>query len=500
MASRRRASSGEEPRSTEPLAAYGKKRDFTRTPEPGPAVPEKPAKRRSRAKPRFVVQEHHARRLHWDLRLEHEQVLWSWAVPKGIPMRPSPNHLAVRTEDHPLKYLTFEGQIPKGEYGAGSMTVWDHGTYEAEKLRDDEVIATFDGERMRGKYALFRTRGDQWMIHRMSPPDDATIEAMPRDLRPMFAVATSELPRDDGAWSYEMKWDGMRALVYVEGGRLQLTTRRGNDATDRFPELRPLGAALGSTEVVLDGEIVALDDAGRPSFERLQPRMHVGSAATARRLAEQDPVVLMLFDVLWLDGHATFELAYRDRRALLEKLALDGPTWKTPPATVGGGARVLDTAQELGLEGVVAKRLDSRYSPGGRSDAWRKVKIHSGQELVVGGWLGGEGRLAGRLGSLLVGYHEAPEGPLRYAGRVGSGIDDGTRAKLEERVAELQRDSSPFVATPRLPSPAWIEPRLVVDVRFQNWTREGVLRAPRYRGLRDDRDPDDVVREDLAQM
>lgn len=474
-----------------PLAEYAAKRDFRQTPEPGTDA----AASAQPAEPRFVVQEHHARRLHWDLRLEHDGVLWSWAVPKGIPMRPKPNHLAVRTEDHPMQYLAFEGEIPAGQYGAGTMTVWDRGTYEPEKVRDDELIVTFHGARVRGQYALFRTRDDQWMLHRMSPPDDPTQTSIPTDLAPMLAVAATTLPTDADQWGYEMKWDGMRVLSAVEGGRVRLTSRRGNEVTDRFPELRGLGEAMGAREAVLDGEVVALDDAGRPSFERLQPRMHVSSAAKARQLAGQNPVALMLFDVLWLEGHLVTARSYRERRQLLEDLQLAGPHWQTPPTTYAEGPRVLETAQELGLEGVVAKRVDRPYRPGERSEAWRKVKVTAGQEFVVGGWLAGNGRLAGRLGSLLVGHHDGPGGPLLYAGRVGSGINDSTRAELEAILAPLRRDHPPFVATPRLPDPVWTEPELVVEVAFHEWTSAGVLRAPRFRGIRDDKDPGDVVRE-----
>jgi bifunctional non-homologous end joining protein LigD len=484
-----------------PLDEYAAKRDFDATPEPAPRSNGRSRRGAAAAggdgdpgAPRFVVQEHHATSLHWDLRLEHGGVLWSWAVPKGIPMRKHPNHLAIRTEDHPLEYLTFHGEIPRGEYGGGSMTVWDTGTYDAEKLHDDEVIVTLHGARVDGKYALFRTRGDQWMIHRMSPPQDATARAIPRDLRPMFAVSASHVPRDGDHWSFEMKWDGMRVLAAVEGGRTTLTTRQGNDATVRFPELRGLGEALGQTEVVLDGEIVALDERGVPSFEALQPRMHAGSASKARKLQAERPVVCMLFDLLWLDGHSTCELPYRERRALLERLQLSGPAWQTPPVSTGHGEAVLATATELGLEGVVAKRLDSTYQPGRRSDSWRKVKPTAGQELVVGGWLPGKGRLEGRLGSLLVGYHDE-HGELRYAGRVGSGIDEVKRRDLATRLAPLARDSAPFVAVPKLPSPRWVEPELVVEVAFHEWTSAGILRAPRFRGVRADKLASEVERE-----
>lgn len=311
----------------------------------------------------------------------------------------------------------------------------------------------------------------------------------------MLATAAVALPRDDGTWSYEMKWDGMRAIVVVDGERVTLTTRLGNDATTRFPELAALGEVLGATDAVLDGEIVALDADGVPSFEALQPRMHAASTHAARAFAAERPVVLMLFDLLWLDGDSLCALPYRERRARLDALELRGSHWQTPPAARGDGDAVLATAQELGLEGVVAKRLDSTYQPGRRSDAWRKVKPTASQELVVGGWLSGRGRLEGRLGSLLVGYHDRPGGTLVYAGRVGSGLDETKRAVLEARLGGLARDASPFAATPKLPSPNWVEPDLVVDVAFHQWTSAGNLRAPRYRGLRTDRRAADVVRE-----
>jgi bifunctional non-homologous end joining protein LigD len=472
------------------LDEYAAKRDFRRTPEPA-ARRKRPA---SEAAPRFVVQEHHARRLHWDLRLERDGVLCSWAVPKGIPTRPRPNHLAVRTEDHPLEYLTFEGVIPKGQYGAGTMTVWDSGTYDLEKWTDREVMLTFHGRRVRGRYVLFHTRENQWMIHRMDPPEDPTREDLPRDLRPMLAVPTTRLPDDGRAWAYEMKWDGMRVLLTVQGGRVRATTRQGNDATGRFPELAGLGRALGSTEAILDGEVVVLDERGRPSFERLQPRLQAASERAVRRLMETAPAVVMLFDVLWLDGHPTMDRPYSERRDLLERLALAGPAWQTPPATVGDGTRVMAAARDLGFEGIVMKRLDSPYLPGQRSDAWRKLKVEARQDLVVGGWLPGKAGLAGRLGSLLVGYHD-DAGALRYAGRVGSGIDAASRAELERRLARLARHTSPFADPPRLPDARWVTPRLVVEVAFHEWTRAGLLRAPRYKGLRTDQDPRDVRRE-----
>ena len=227
--------------------------------------------------------------LHWDLRLEHDGTLASWAVPKGIPPDPRKNHLAVRTEDHPLEYLDFHGEIPEGEYGAGTMRIWDRGTYETHKWRDDEVMVTFHGERVQGRYVLFRTGGKNWMIHRMDPPQDPDREPMPERIEPMLA-RIGTLPRDDDRWAYEIKWDGVRAIGYADGGRLRLASRNGRDITPRYPELRELGRALAGHEAVLDGEVVAFDAEGRPSFQRLQRRMHLTSEHAVRRLAQSDPV------------------------------------------------------------------------------------------------------------------------------------------------------------------------------------------------------------------
>jgi len=471
---------------TDRLGSYRRKRDFDRTPEP--------AGKRRRSDDgggRFVVQQHHARRLHWDLRLERDGVLVSWAVPKGIPPDPRRNHLAVHTEDHPLEYLDFEGEIPEDSYGAGQMSIWDRGTYEAEKFHDDEVIATFAGERVKGRYALFQTDGDNWMIHRMDPPEDPDREPMPERVPPMLATPAKTLPRDADAFAYEVKWDGVRSIAYVDGGRVRFESRKGDPITGRYPELRALGEALGTTAAVLDGEIVAFED-DRPSFGQLQRRMHVGSESTARRLAREVPVVYVVFDLIWLDGHSTAELTYEERRRLLEQLALDGPSWQTP-AYYRDGPALGDATREAGLEGVLAKRLDSLYLPGARSRAWLKIKNHRRQEFVVGGWLPGQGNRAATIGALLIGYYD--EGHLKYAGRVGTGFTADELGRLERTLAPLRRETSPFDPPPRLKDAQFVEPKLVAEIRFSEWTRAGIVRHPAYLGLRDDKDPTEVVRE-----
>jgi bifunctional non-homologous end joining protein LigD len=323
-----------------------------------------------------VVQEHDARNLHWDLRLEHEGAALSWALPRGVPQLPdrSANRLAVRTEDHPLEYLEFEGEIPKGEYGAGTMRIWDRGTYSAEKLRDDEVIAAFAGERMSGRYALFQTGGKNWMIHRMDPPLDPEREPMPDDLRPMLP-RRGELPKDEAAHGFEIAWGGLRTLVWCEPGHIRKAESRGvDDTVERFPELRRLARALGSTEAVLDGEIVVLGENGSPDAGALRERKQAGSESASRRLSERRRATLMIFDLLFLDGHDTTGLSYEERRGRLEELALEGDAWQTPAYHRGEGAALLEAAGQRGLAGLLAKRLDSPYEPGRRSGAWIKVE------------------------------------------------------------------------------------------------------------------------------
>jgi bifunctional non-homologous end joining protein LigD len=351
------------------LDEYRRKRHPDRTREPMPDGPLP-----SGGDDTFVIQQHHARRLHWDLRLERDGVLVSWALPRGVPRDPARNHLAVHTEDHPLEYAGFHGEIPEGEYGAGRMTIYDRGGYTTEKWRDGEVIVTLRGSRVSGRYALFQTRGKDWMIHRMDPPDPDRAP-VPERVAPMTATRATRLPDDDAAWAYEMTWDGVRAVGYVAGGRLRLVTADDRDVTAGYPELRALGEALAPTECVLDGEVVGFDDQGRVSPDLPRRRAEVTDAAAARRVAARTPVQYLLFDLLWLDGRSTVELPYQGRRELLEGLDLSGPHWQTPPHFTGGGAHAVAAAREQGLPGVTAKRRDSAYQPGRRTRRWLKIPV-----------------------------------------------------------------------------------------------------------------------------
>ena len=355
------------------LDEYRAKRDAARTPEPVPPGPPPTGKNDT-----FVIQQHHARRLHWDLRLERDGVLVSWAVPRGIPRDPGRNHLAVHTEDHPLEYADFHGDIPDGEYGAGRMHIYDRGTYVTEKWRDKEVIVVLKGSRVDGRYALFHTRDKDWMIHRMDPAEPGWTP-VPEDVRPMLATRATRLPPDDDAWGYELRWDGIRAIAEVAGGQLRLVGAEGELIADRYPEVRPLAEALAPTEAVLDGEIVAFGADGRVDPDRLRRRSEATDAAAARRLMARMPVLYLAFDVLWLEGRSTLELGYADRRELLEAMRIAGPNWQTPPHFAGGGAFAQQTSREQGLAGIVAKRLDSPYRPGRRTKSWLEIDAVTGR-------------------------------------------------------------------------------------------------------------------------
>jgi bifunctional non-homologous end joining protein LigD len=484
-------------RRDDPLAEYRAKRDPRRTAEPVPAA--------GSALPEgnddtFVVQEHHTprgrtgERVHWDLRLERDGVLKSWAVPKGPPTSPGTNRLAVPTEDHPLEYASFSGTIAAGEYGGGHVTIWDAGRYATEKWDERHIIVTFDGRRLAGRYALFPLSDGAWNIRKLdatSAPADTAVEVP----LPMLATA-GELPppEEDALWGYEFKWDGVRAVAAVRGGALGLTSRKGTDITVRYPEVGRLPDGLVGHDAVLDGEIVAMDENGRPDFGVLQNRMH-RTGPEVGRMAAAMPVTYLVFDLLSWDGEDLLARPYAERRERLDALGLAGHRWVATPWFRGGGAGVRAASEENGLEGVVAKRLTSPYRPGLRSPDWRKVKNVRTQSVVVGGWRPGQGRRAGGVGSLLFGVPD-DEGNLIYAGHVGTGFSDQDLKDLKRMFTA--RSTSPFHGT--LPREVtrdahWVEPDLVGEVAYAVWTADGRLRHPSWKGIRDDLEPDDVVIE-----
>jgi bifunctional non-homologous end joining protein LigD len=316
---------------------------------------------------------------------------------------------------------------------------------------------------------------------------------MPRGLRPMLA-RLSKMPKNEDHYGFEIKWDGVRALAYLARGTITLESRTGRDITFQFPEAAGLSGPLGRRQVVLDGELVAFDEAGRPSFQQLQGRIHLGSEALVRERMRTIPVTYMLFDVLHLSGRSTRELPYEERRAVLEGLDLDGPSWQTPGYHAGEGSALLAVSREKGLEGVIAKRLGSVYEPGSRGGAWLKVKNVRSQEVVIGGWLPGKRRRSGTIGALLVGYYE--DGDLRFAGKVGTGFGEEDLRRLAEALEPLRRDTSPFVGRQPERGSIFVEPKLVAEVEFGEWTQAGTMRHPSFKGLRTDKPARDVVREE----
>jgi bifunctional non-homologous end joining protein LigD len=360
----------------ERLARYRSMRDFGATPEPAGQGSHTPSAHR------FVIQQHDATRLHWDLRLEHEGVLASWALPRGVPWTPEVNRLAVHTEDHPLEYLDFEGDIPDGSYGAGHMFVWDRGTYTIDKWEDRKHVVVLHGAKVEGKYALFATRGRDWMIHRMDPPADATRKAVPTGLRPMHATVTEDADpatRGGETWVVELLWRGERVLVTTEPGDVRVHTADGRELTAALPDVRRLGRATGSLEAVFDGVLAEVDSDGRPTGARdgLAERLVEASPSTWRRLAQKHPVAFLAFDLLWLEGHAITDLPWRERRRLLDEIALAGPAWQTPAVHHGDPAPIIGAAPANGLPGVVLKKTESRYQPGAETQDWLEVRFAS---------------------------------------------------------------------------------------------------------------------------
>ncbi|GAA3272142.1 ATP-dependent DNA ligase [Paenarthrobacter aurescens] len=513
------------------LAKYVGMRDPGKTPEPFPSSSAVSASsqtgRSSSGQPKpgdppppggiFVIQEHHARRYHLDLRLEHNGVLASWALPRGVPETPERNNLAVHTEDHPMEYATFAGVIPKGEYGAGTMTIWDRGEYTCEKWRDDkEVIATLTGEPGGGlggtkRLALINT-GQNWLIHLMkeqpgvrrkspgSPPKASSPETAPSPPTPMPnytpMLATSgtiaDLRGDD--WLYELKWDGIRAIITGTEGKIRLMSRNGNDLTATYPELTDR-SCWPDGDFVADGEIVALGKGSRPDFGRLQQRMNLVKAGDIERARASVPVQLMLFDLLHDDGTDLSGLPFRERRERLSGFA--DRLRKGCPLHL---SMVLDhdvedlmaSAGELGLEGVMAKKADSRYVIGRRSRSWIKLKLEQSQEVVVGGWRPGAGARGGTFGALLLGVPDGDK--LHYVGRVGTGFKDWQLRDVMEHLEPRVVSESPFADIPRedAAGATWVRPELVAEVTFGEWTGPGRLRHPVWRGWRPDKSPEDV--------
>ena len=468
------------------LSEYKRKRDPKKTPEPFGV-------KKGKAKdPIFVVQRHDASRLHYDFRLERDGALLSWAVPKGVPLEPGQQHLAVHVEDHPLDYATFEGEIPKGNYGAGTVEIWDNGTYELlEEKKNGGLTVRLHGKRLDGTWALVPAHlsGDEknWLIVRKREETANEPRRSPRTYLPMLATLAEDVPRGAG-WAFEVKWDGYRAITSVAGSEAVLTSRNGNDLTARFQNVaKEIAKAVKTPDCVLDGEVCALDESGRSSFSAMQQ----GKAGT--------PLVYYVFDVLEVEGEPLVDLPLVERHKRLAQLLDKRNKTVRLSETFDDGQALLEAAKQQNLEGIVAKRFDSRYIPGKRTRDWLKIKTHHEQEFVVAGFTKGTGRRASSFGSLVLGYYRG--GELVYAGNVGTGFNSKEIEKLLDKLRPLKRATSPFREVPKMPKVRksdviWVEPKLVAEVEFAEWTHDGRLRAPSYKGMREDKAADEVRREE----
>jgi bifunctional non-homologous end joining protein LigD len=527
-----------------PLEDYKRKRDFQKTPEPGPEH------RPGEGPLTFVIQKHAARRLHYDFRLELDGVLLSWSVPKGPSLNPDDKHLAVMVEDHPLDYASFEGVIPKGEYGAGQVIVWDNGTYSPdeggalsfhdraeaeERMRADlasgKLSLTLRGRKLRGSWTLVKTaRAERdWLLIKHKDQfvdttrdvldedasvisgvtiDDLKAGAVPRPLQQEPALSAAGLAGakkakfpdkvapmqatlvtdafSDPAWLFEPKLDGVRAIALLRAGDVRLFSRRGLDATAQYPAVVQELMQLALGDAVLDGEIVAPDEQGRPSFHRLQQRLNLTNAHDIRRAEADVPVLYYLFDLLYFDGHDLRRAPLEQRKALLKHAVAPAGRILLLDHFEEDGETAFEASKAHGLEGVVAKRRDSPYESGKRSRHWLKVKGTNSEDFVVAGYTPGQGSRGTTFGALVLGYYD--DGHLVYAGNVGSGFDDRTLDALLPRLESIRTDECPFGERPDVLGEAtWVRPELVAEVRFDQWTPDGRLRAPVFLHLRDDK-------------
>jgi bifunctional non-homologous end joining protein LigD len=553
----------------DPLSEYHRKRDFAKTREPRGAT-RRPTRTRTL---QFVVHKHAASRLHFDLRLELDGTMKSWAIPKGPSRDPAVKRLAMQVEDHPIDYNAFEGTIPAGEYGAGTVMIWDRGTYTPEydsidsaraALHTGEFRFTLHGERLEGSWVLVQMRrsGDrEWLLikHRdtfAAPGDKLASEDVPSIVTgrsmseiaeesgpvsrpakrmPMRASARSERPSSarakssravgaidsrgppltpmlasvgtamppDSEWAFEPKYDGVRVLAFVDGDAVALTSRNNHDKAAQFPEIVKALQKLSARHkrpFVLDGEIVSRRGKKYGRFQDLQRRIGEMGTRTIAAYAKATPTTLVAFDLL-LDGDEPLvHQPWFRRRERLEKLLSGRLASGIAPGDVevgdGSGDRLLRLAKRSGWEGIMAKRVDSPYTPGKRSRDWRKLKIEARQEFVIGGWT--EPRKSRQhLGAILVGYWDGDS--FVYAGHVGTGFTNAGLAQMYKRLAPLERSTAPFVNTPKTNEPAhWVKPEVVAEVKFNEWTADGRLRQPAFLGVRDDKDPRSVGREPLS--
>ncbi len=471
------------------LAEYLRKRTFgpegTSEPAPGEATG---------AGNSFVIHKHRATRLHYDVRLERDGALPSWAVPRGLPTNPGDKRLAVHTEDHPLEYGSFEGTIPAGHYGAGEVRIFDNGTYEPLEWTEKKVSFRLHGRRYPGlEYHFVKTRTD-WLAF-LASHQDAPMIASPPTIGPMLAEGGWKA-FDDPAWWFEPKFDGIRSMTYLATDLTRLVTRTGRDVTNQYPELQMIHELVNQVNAVIDAEIVAFDEEGKNSFEALQQRMNLSNEREIKRISQTIPTALVAFDLVWLDGHDLTQLTLEERRDLLVSVVETDHRLQLVTHVEGDGKAFAKIAEGLGLEGVVAKKTGSRYHPGKRSPDWRKIKLTNTQDCVILGWTPGQGGRAGTFGALLVGAFV--DGKLLWIGQVGTGFTAKTLDRLMELLRPLVRTTPPGddPDLAKVPGATFVEPSLVCEVEYLEITKSThKMRAPSFKGLRDDKLPEDCVLE-----
>jgi bifunctional non-homologous end joining protein LigD len=520
------------------LKEYSRKRSFDKTPEPQPLA------QSTAAGNYFCVQRHDATRLHYDFRLEVNGTLKSWAVPKGPSLEPLAKHLAMHVEDHPIDYGGFEGNIPKGEYGGGSVMLWDRGSYEL--LGDAPALAQIErgdfkfrlyGEKLRGEFALVlmrgRGKGNEWLLikkkdadaqpgwniedHARSvltgrtqqeiaenlPPANPPIATsqshampagaikapMPRAVSPMLATLATRPPSGD-AWLHEVKWDGVRALCFIEENQLCILSRSGKRCDQQYPELSVLPRHIQASQAVLDGEIAVLDDKGRSSFSLIQPRISVSDANSVAHLSRSTPVNLFLFDLLYFDGYDLRGAPIEERKRLLSEIVTPSERIHVSDFFTVDGPAMLEAARANGLEGIVSKARGSKYE-GRRSRDWIKVKVVTSEDFVIGGFTHGE---RDYFSSLVLGLYDGEK--LTHAGQVGTGFNEKSLKEIYSKIEPLITKKSPFTGTVKaLRDVTWVQPELVAEIKYLEMTPDGLLRAPVFVGLRPDKNPKDCVRE-----
>lgn len=457
----------------EQLQTYSAKRSFEKTPEPPPA----PVLGKGNA---FVVHRHHASRLHYDLRLEQKGVLKSWAVPKGLPPRPGIKRLAVNVEDHPLEYVNFEGAIPKGEYGGGMMWKFALGRYEITKQKEDGFYFRLQSRELNGEYRIYHTKENQWLLERVDTPQ---LDWLHERIQPMLA-RPAEKPPDSSDFLYELKWDGIRALVALDEGQMKIYGRNRMEFTKQFPELLVPEQAFRATSALFDGEIVCLEPDGKPNFRNVIYRMQQNAEGAIERGKAKYPAVCYLFDCLYLDGRSIINEPLTRRREWLVDAVRSGSPFRVSEA-FDDGAALLEAVQGMGLEGIMAKLRASPYTTGKRTDSWLKHKLRQTAECVIVGYTRGKGDREGSFGAVHIAQLEGKE--LKYYGKAGSGFDEQSLKDVFEKLQKLTTTRRPIKGkTPDDSRTVWVEPYLMCEVEYASLTSEGLLREPVFLRLRPD--------------